>query len=353
MSEAGQGEQTMRYLLCFFILIAPLAGMSAEPVAASDHPIAIVIHGGAGTITRADMTPQMEAEYRAMLKQALDTGYAVLKRGGRSLDAVQAAIRVMEDSPLFNAGKGAVFAHNGKNEMDAAIMDGATLKAGSVAAVEHIKNPIDLARLVMDKTPHVLLMGEGAEEFARSQGMAMMPASYFFTQHRWDELQKALRAGDGGKKAAVEQYPGTSARGFGTVGAVALDRHGDLAAGTSTGGLTNKYYGRVGDSPIIGAGTYANDATCGVSGTGTGEYFIRLGLSKSISDLMLYKGMPLKQAADQLVMHDLVALGGKDTGGAIAMDRDGNISMPFNTEGMYRGFIDTAGHEVVKIYQGE
>ena len=288
------------------------------------------------------------------MKQALDAGYAVLKQGGRSLDAVQAAIRVMEDSPLFNAGKGAVFAHNGKNEMDAAIMDGTTLKAGAVAAVEHIKNPIDLARLVMDKTPHVLLMGEGAEEFARSQGIAMMPASYFFTQHRWDELQKALKAErDGNKGAAAEQYPGTNAHGFGTVGAVALDRRGELAAGTSTGGLTNKYYGRVGDSPIIGAGTYANGQTCGVSGTGTGEYFIRLALAKTISDLMLYKGMPLQQAADQLVMHDLVALGGKDTGGAIAMDKDGNIAMPFNTEGMYRGYIDTAGHEVVKIYQGE
>ena len=344
----------MRYLLCLSILIAPLAAMSAEPAATPDHPIAIVIHGGAGTITRKAMTPEMEAEYRAGLKQALDAGYAVLKSGGTSLDAVQAAIRVMEDNPLFNAGRGAVFAHNGKNEMDAAIMDGDTLKAGAVAGVEHIKNPIDLARLVMDRTPHVLLIAEGAEEFARSQGMPLMPASYFYTQHRWDELQKALKEEKtGGPSASAEQYPGTTARGFGTVGAVALDRRGELAAGTSTGGLTNKYYGRVGDSPIIGAGTYANDATCGVSGTGTGEYFIRLDLAKTISDLMLYKGIPLTQAADQLVMHDLVQLGGKDTGGAIAMDKDGHIAMPFNTEGMYRAYIDTAGHEVVKIYQDE
>ena len=342
----------MRYLLCFLLMIAP-AAMSAEP-AMSDHPIAIVIHGGAGTITRKDMTPEMEAQYRAGLKQALDAGYSVLKSGGHSLDAVQAAIRVMEDNPLFNAGKGAVFDHDGKNEMDAAIMDGSNLKAGAVAAVQHIKNPIDLARLVMDKTPHVLLIGEGAEEFARSQDMQMMPASYFFTQHRWDELQKALKAEKtGGPSASAEQYPGTSARGYGTVGAVALDRYGHLAAGTSTGGLSNKYYGRVGDSPIIGAGTYANDQSCGVSGTGTGEYFIRLDLAKSISDLMVYKGMPSGAAADQLVMHDLVALGGKDTGGAIVMDKDGNISMPFNTEGMYRAYIDAAGHEVVKIYQGE
>lgn len=344
----------MRYLLCFCIFFMPVLVMSAEPAAAPDHPIAIVIHGGAGTITRKDMTPEIEAQYRAGLKQALEAGYAVLKDGGRSLDAVQAAIRVMEDNPLFNAGKGAVFAHNGKNEMDAAIMDGTTLKAGAVAGVEHIKNPIDLARLVMDKTPHVLLIGEGAEEFARSQGMTLMPASYFYTQHRWDELQKALKdEKTGGPSASAEQYPGTTARGFGTVGAVALDRRGELAAGTSTGGLTNKYYGRVGDSPIIGAGTYANDATCGASGTGTGEYFMRLDLTKSISDLMLYKDMPLAQAADQMVMHELVQLGGADTGGVIAMDKDGNIAMPFNTEGMYRAYIDTAGHEVVKIYRDE
>jgi beta-aspartyl-peptidase (threonine type) len=223
--------------------------------------------------------------------------------------------------------------------------------------VEHIKNPIDLARLVMDKTPHVLLVGSGAEDFAQSQGMTLMPASYFYTQHRWDELQKALE--EENKKTGTPQassqhgYPGTTARGFGTVGAVALDSRGQLAAGTSTGGLTNKYYGRVGDSPIIGAGTYANTQSCGVSGTGTGEFFIRLSLAKSISDLMLLKGMTVQQAADQLVMHDLVALGGSDTGGAIAMDKDGHIAMPFNTEGMYRGYIDTTGKEVVAIYREE
>jgi len=331
--------------------------MAADPAPADNHPIAIVIHGGAGTITRKDLTPQMEARYRAALKQALDAGYAVLKQGGASLDAVQAAIRVMEDDPLFNAGKGSVFAHNGKNEMDAAVMDGSNLKAGAVAAVEHIKNPIDLARLVMDKTPHVLLVGSGAEDFAQSQGMTLMPASYFFTQRRWDELQKALEEEKKKNGAPQEQpqhgYPGTKAHGFGTVGAVALDRHGNLAAGTSTGGLTNKYYGRVGDSPIIGAGTYANDQSCGVSGTGTGEFFIRLSLAKSISDMMLLKGLTVRQAADQLVMHDLVALGGKDTGGAIAMDHDGHIAMPFNTEGMYRGYIDTSGKEVVEIYQDQ
>ena len=348
----------MRYLLCCLFLFFPVTSMAAMAApGTANHPIAIVIHGGAGTISRKDMTPQVEAQYRAVLKQALDAGYAVLKQGGESLDAVQTAIRVMEDSPLFNAGKGSVFTHNGKNEMDAAIMDGSNLKAGAVAAVEHIKNPIDLARLVMDKTPHVLLVGSGAEDFAQSQGMPLMPASYFYTQHRWDELQKALeeekKKADAPQASPEHSYPGTRARGFGTVGAVALDSRGQLAAGTSTGGLTNKYYGRVGDSPIIGAGTYANTQSCGVSGTGTGEFFIRLSLAKSISDLMLLKGMTVQQAADQLVMHDLVALGGSDTGGAIAMDKDGHIAMPFNTEGMYRGYIDISGKEVVEIYKDE
>jgi beta-aspartyl-peptidase (threonine type) len=345
----------MRYLLSLFIVMLPLAAMSATP-SPQDHPIAIVIHGGAGTLTRKDMTPELEAQYRAVLKQALDAGYAVLKQGGSSVDAVQAAIRVMEDSPLFNAGRGSVFSHNGKNEMDAAIMDGDTLKAGAVAAVEHVKNPIDLARLVMDRTPHVLLVGEGAEEFARSQGVTLMPASYFYTQRRWEELQKALeeeKKKGASPQAATEQYPGTTARGFGTVGAVALDRSGRLAAGTSTGGLNNKYYGRVGDSPIIGAGTYANSRSCGVSGTGTGEFFIRLGLAKGICDLMLFKGFSVQQAADQMVRHDLVQLGGEDTGGAIAMDREGHFAMPFNTEGMYRGYIDTTGKAVVQIFKDE
>ena len=343
----------MRMLVCLWLSLLPVICMSADATKTPDHPIAIVIHGGAGTITRKDMTSEKEAEYRAVLKQALEAGYTVLRKGGASPDAVQAAIRVMEDSPLFNAGKGSVFTHNGKNEMDAAIMDGSDLKAGAVAAVEHIKNPIDLARLVMDKTPHVLLVGSGAEDFAESQGMTLMPASYFYTQFRWDELQKAIKEEKGKTGEDEHGYPGTHARGFGTVGAVALDRRGQLAAGTSTGGLTNKYYGRVGDSPIIGAGTFADSRTCGVSGTGTGEFFIRLSLAKSISDLMLYKGMSVKQAADEMVMHELVALGGKDTGGAIVMDRDGHIAMPFNTEGMYRGYIDSSGKEEIRIYGDE
>lgn len=338
------------------VLLATLCANSvwaANAPASNSHPIAIVIHGGAGTISPKDMTPALEAEYRFMLRKALDTGYGVLKKGGTSLDAVQAAIEIMENSPLFNAGKGAVFTHDGKNEMDAAIMDGATLRAGAVADVQHIKNPIALARLVMEKTPHVLLVADGAEKFAVSQGMQLMPASYFYTKHRWDELQRALKK-EGNKSAAVEeQYPGTTAHGFGTVGAVALDRYGNIAAGTSTGGLTNKMDGRVGDSPIVGDGTYANNLTCGESGTGTGEYYMRLNLTKDVSDLMEYQGWSLKKAVDYEIHDKLVKFGGKGSGGLIALDRKGDIVTAFNTTGMYRGWIDTRGHVTVKIFKGE
>ncbi|MGH8307198.1 MAG: isoaspartyl peptidase/L-asparaginase family protein [Gammaproteobacteria bacterium] len=335
--------------ICLFASSVLAAG---TPVAAT-HPIAIVIHGGAGTISPKDMTPALEAEYRFVLRKALTTGYGVLKKGGTSLDAVQAAIEVMENSPLFNAGKGAVFTHDGKNEMDAAIMDGSNLKAGAVADVQHIKNPIALARLVMEKTPHVLLVSDGAEKFALSQGMELMPASYFYTKQRWDALQRVLKQ-QGNKTAAVEeQYPGTTAHGFGTVGAVALDRYGNIAAGTSTGGLTNKLDGRVGDSPIVGDGTYANNATCGASGTGTGEYYMRLNLIKDVSDLMEYKGWPLKKAVNYEIYDKLVKFGGKNSGGLIALDRNGDTVTAFNTSGMYRGWVDKRGHVVVKIFKGE
>lgn len=346
----------MRILSLSLVLLATLCASTvwaAKAPATNSHPIAIVIHGGAGTISPKDMTPALEAEYRFMLRKALDTGYGVLRKGGTSLDAVQAAIEIMENSPLFNAGKGAVFTHDGKNEMDATIMDGATLKAGAVADVRHIKNPIALARLVMEKTPHVLLVADGAEKFALSQGMELMPASYFYTKQRWDELQRALKK-EGDKTAAVqEQYPGTTAHGFGTVGAVALDRYGNIAAGTSTGGLTNKMDGRVGDSPIVGDGTYANNLTCGESGTGTGEYYMRLNLTKDVSDLMEYKGWSLKKAVDYEIYDKLVKFGGKNSGGLIALDRKGNIVTAFNTTGMYRGWIDTRGHVTVKIFKGE
>ena len=346
----------MRILSLSLILLAAMVAVAARAAgtpAAASHPIAIVIHGGAGTISPKDMTPALEAEYRFVLRKALTTGYGVLKKGGNSLDAVQAAIEVMEDSPLFNAGKGSVFTHDGKNEMDAAIMDGSDLKAGAVADVQHIKNPIALARLVMEKTPHVLLVADGAEKFAVAQGMPLMPASYFYTKQRWDELQRALKKAGNKTAGADEQYPGTTAHGFGTVGAVALDRYGNIAAGTSTGGLTNKMDGRVGDSPIVGDGTYANNLTCGESGTGIGEYYMRLNLTKDVSDLMEYKGWPLKKAVNYEIYDKLVKFGGENSGGLIALDSKGDIVTAFNTSGMYRGWIDTRGHVVVKIFKVE
>ena len=317
----------------------------------------LVVHGGAGTITRAEMTPQKDSAYRTTLTRAIRAGYDVLNAGGASLDAVRAVINVLEDSPLFNAGKGAVFTNAGTNELDAAIMDGSTLKAGAVAGVKHIKNPIDLARLVMDRSPHVMLVGAGAEEFAKQQGMKLVPQSYFYTKERWESLQKAKaeerrRAGVAGATAmrdAPDETRGDEKHG--TVGAVALDAHGNLAAGTSTGGTTNKRWGRVGDSPIIGAGTYANNQSCAVSATGTGEYFIRNVVAHDICARMLYKGVPLAQAADEVVMQVLVAQNGD--GGVIALDKDGNFAMPFNTEGMYRGYVGPDGKIVVKIYKDE
>jgi len=310
------------------------------------RPLRIVIHGGAGTITKATMTPALETQYREKLTEALNKGYAILQNHGASLDAVETVIKILEDSPLFNAGKGAVFTHEGTNELDASIMDGKTLKAGAVAAVKQIKNPITLARLVMEKSPHVMLVGEGAEEFARANGMAMTPKEYFFTQRRWDQLQKEIA-----KEKADSMRKGTKSDTgegkHGTVGCVALDEFGNLAAGTSTGGTTNKHFGRVGDSPVIGAGTYADNATCAVSCTGDGEYFIREAAAHSVSALGESGGMTLQQAA-QLVIEKIGRLGG--TGGLIALDRNGNFAMPFNTEGMYRGYIDDEGKAVVKIY---
>jgi L-asparaginase / beta-aspartyl-peptidase len=313
----------------------------------------MVIHGGAGTITRQNMTPELEREYRAKLTEALNTGYNILKSGGSSLDAVEATIRVLEDSPLFNAGKGAVFTNAGTNELDASIMDGATLKAGSVAGLKHVKNPISLARLVMEKSPHVMMVAEGAENFARLNGVEMVSQKYFFTEKRWKQLQEAKRKEREGSstenKTDKKDRVSPDDKKHGTVGVVALDQNGNLAAGTSTGGMTNKRFGRVGDSPIIGAGTYADNRTCGVSATGDGEYFIRLGVARDISALMEYKGKSVKEAAETVIMEKLERLGG--TGGVIAMDKDGNIAWPFNTPGMYRGYIDADGKIVVEIYR--
>src|SRR5213592_2259521 len=308
----------------------------------------LVIHGGGGTIDRSKMTPEKEREYRAGLERALAAGYDVLKNGGSSLDATEAAVRVLEDDPHFNAGKGSVFTSAGTNEMDAAIMDGKTLAAGAVACLKHIKNPIALARLVMEKSGHVMMDGEGAEAFAKENGIELVDEKYFFTQERWDALQKIKaaekhRTGDAGKAFLI-----TDQDRHGTVGAVALDQNGNLTAATSTGGTTNKRPGRVGDSPVIGAGTYASNATCAVSATGDGEYFIRATVGHDVSALMEYRGMSLEEAA-QTVLDKVAKLGG--AGGLIAIDRQGNIVLPFNTAGMYRGYVDPNGKFVVEIYK--
>jgi beta-aspartyl-peptidase (threonine type) len=308
----------------------------------------LVIHGGAGTIERGKMTPEKERAYRAGLERALTAGYDILKRGGSSLDATEAAVRVLEDDPHFNAGKGSVFTSAGTNEMDAAIMDGKTLAAGAVAALKHVKNPISLARLVMEKSGHVMIDGAGAEAFAKENGMELVDQKYFFTQERWDALQKIKAAEKHRTGGAGKAFLITDQDRHGTVGAVALDKNGNLAAATSTGGTTNKRPGRVGDSPIIGAGTYANNATCAVSATGDGEYFIRASVGHDISALMEYRGMPLQEAA-QAVLNKVAKLGG--TGGLIAIDRQGNIALPFNTAGMYRGYVDPDGKFVVEIYK--
>jgi beta-aspartyl-peptidase (threonine type) len=278
-------------------------------------------------------------------------GYKALQDGRSSIDAVEIAIRILEDSPLFNAGKGAVFNHDGKNELDSSIMDGKTLMAGAVAGLHHVKNPITLARAVMEKSPHVMMVGDGAEQFAKQQNIELVSEKYFWTQERWDALQKVLREEkekSQGKKVSMN-YAKLPMNKFGTVGAVALDKNGNIAAGTSTGGMTNKRYGRVGDSPIIGAGTYANNNTCGVSATGSGEYFIRLGVARDISALMEYRALPIQQAADMVIKQKLQNLGGD--GGIIAMDKFGNMAISFNSEGMYRAYIDREGKPVVEIYK--
>jgi L-asparaginase / beta-aspartyl-peptidase len=326
---------------------SPASKTEEYNISMKESKVGLVIHGGAGTMEPGKMTAEREREYRAGLENALKAGFDVLKRGGSSLDATEAAVRVLEDDPHFNAGRGAVFTSAGTNEMDASIMDGRTLKAGAVADLRHIKNPISLARMVMEKTPHVLMVGEGAEKFAKEHGVQLVHQKYFFTRERWDALQKikaAEKAGPSGEKRFIV----TEQDKHGTVGAVALDRHGNLAAATSTGGMTNKMSGRVGDSPIIGAGTYANNATCAVSGTGDGEYFIRTDAAHDVSALMEYRGKKLQDAA-QMVIDKIGKLGG--TGGIIAIDPNGDIALPFNTSGMYRGYVDANGKFVVEIFR--
>ncbi len=303
--------------------------------------ISIAIHGGAGVISRATMTAENERAYRADLERALDAGYAVLESGGASLDATVAAVRILEDSPYFNAGHGAVFSHAGINELDAAIMDGKTQKAGAVAGVRHVRNPIELARMVMERTPHMLLSGDGAEEFALEQGMALVPGSYFYTERRWKQLEEAQR---NDKLASTGEVIGY----FGTVGAVARDKNGNLAAATSTGGMTDKRWGRIGDSPIIGAGTYADNATCAVSATGSGEYFIRAVVAHEICARVRLSGVTAAKAARDVIHGRLKEIGGD--GGVIVVDSKGVLSLEFNSEGMFRAARDSRGRREVEIY---
>ena len=318
------------------VLLSLCCAMSAFAAA----PV-FVIHGGAGVIAK-EITPAKEKAVRAELQRALEAGYGVLKCGGDSLDAVTKAIVILEDSPLFNAGKGAVFNHDGRNELDASIMEGATLRAGSVANVHKVRNPILLARAVMEKSQHVMLVGDGAEAFAESIGMPLVDAKYFYTEERWQQLQEELK-----KDRAKEAAPSKTAPHHGTVGAVALDTRGHLSAGTSTGGMTDKRFGRVGDSPIIGAGTYAS-ARCAVSATGWGEFYIRANAAHDICARVEYRNEPVAQAAREVVMEVVPKLGGD--GGVIALDADGNIAAPFNTEGMFRGFIDRDGKIHIAIF---
>ena len=326
---------TLFVLVCFTFLVT-----------AQEKNVSIVIHGGAGTILRENMTPEREAEYKGKLTEALEAGYSVLENGGSSTDAVIAAIMVMENSPLFNAGKGAVFTSEGKNELDASLMEGKTGLAGAVAGVTTIKNPILAARAVMEKSEHVMLSGKGAEEFARMQGLEMVEPEYFYTESRYKSLERAKerekRKGQQGYRSEDNDYK------YGTVGAVALDANGNISAGTSTGGMTNKRYGRIGDAPIIGAGTYAENDVVGVSCTGHGEFFIRNVVAYDVAAIMKYQSKSLDEATREVVQNKLKKIDGG--GGLIALDKQGNVSMEFNTPGMYRGYMKSKGSPMVFIY---
>ena len=308
----------------------------------------IVIHTGSGNFTLENLGERREPMQAAMI-EALTAGHRVLSGGGSSLDAVQAAIVMLEDSPHFNAGKGAVFTHDGSNELDSSIMEGATRRAGAVAGLKHVRNPIALARLVMEKSPHVMMAGAGAEAFAQSQGVELVPESYFFTQRQWDALQRALAEENQAGTKSSSIVPGLDRAGpgsyFGTVGAVALDQHGNLAAGTSTGGMMNKRYGRIGDSPVIGAGTFASNNSCGISSTGHGEYFIRYSVAHDICARVEYGGVSAQAAADEVVQTVLKDAGGE--GGVVGLDPRGGVVMSFNSTGMGRGYMGSDGKAVV------
>jgi len=324
----------------WFVLVLALVPAGAFSQALTTKPAyALAIHGGAGNITPGNLPAEIKAQFDSVLNRVLSHGDSILKAGGTSLDAVEACVRMMEDCPLFNAGKGAVFNAEGKNELDAAIMDGKTGLAGAVAGVTTIRNPVSAARAVMEKSNHVMLSGKGAETFAAEQGIELVSPDYFFTQPRWDSYLKA--------KARNDSIENTDQK-HGTVGCVALDTYGNLAAATSTGGMTLKKYGRIGDSPIIGAGTYADNNTCAVSATGHGEFFIRNVVAYDIAAIMKYKGLSVSEAAEAVVMHKLKNLGG--TGGIIAVDHKGNVAMTFNTTGMFRGYVKAGGKKMVGMF---
>lgn len=344
----------MKKIILLSILASACIGFS-HSVLSEESPLAIAIHGGAGTIDKAKFSPEQEKAYRAKLSEAVEAGYSVLEKGGESLDAVTAAITVLEQSEFFNAGRGAVYTYDGGHELDASIMDGRNRQAGAVAGVKHVESPIKLARLVMDNSVHVMLSGQGAEEFAKEQGIELIENNIFDTKHRYDALLKAKDKLDKAKattksyQAAHNALPNNFK--MGTVGAVALDKNGNLAAGTSTGGMTAKRYGRVGDAPVIGAGTFAENESCAVSATGHGEYFIRYNVASDICARVKYQGSTIAQAGDEVINKVLKPIGG--TGGVIIIDTQGNISLPFNTSGMYRASKSNTQATYVGIFKGE
>jgi beta-aspartyl-peptidase (threonine type) len=346
----------MRYLLFSLFALLLFACQPAEqaPEAAADQQDArterpdyvLVIHGGAGAIRKENMTAEMDSAYRAGLREAMKVGEAILKNGGTAMDAIEATLHQLEDNHLFNAGKGAVMTNTGTIELDASFMDGATGNAGAVAGIKTIRHPVSAARMVMERSPHVFLTGRGAEQYAAENGLETVDSSYFYTDRRARQLQRAKDREQQKQSAAPADWEASK---YGTVGAAALDKDGNLAAATSTGGMTNKRWGRVGDVPVIGAGTYANNETCAVSCTGHGEYFIRNVVAYDLSAKMAYQGLSLAEAAEEIVMQKLVKQGG--SGGLIAVDKDGNVTMPFNSAGMFRGFVKSTGEQKVAIYQ--
>ncbi len=339
---------SLSLLVLFALAVAPVSAQTEVLPDLEGDPVVLVVHGGAGTITRGNMTDETEAEIRAALEAALRAGHAQVMAGAPALDAVQAALTLLEDDTHFNAGRGGVFAADGTVRHDASIMDGATGEAGASTGTMHVRHPIMLARRVMEDSPHVLLAGDGAEEFALQQGLELVSNTYFHTENRYQSL---LRVQERERSTSGALLPPEPWQMHGTVGAVALSASGSLAAGTSTGGMTNKRWGRIGDSPMIGAGTYADDATCGVSATGHGEYFIRLGVARDIAARMAYLGESLDDAATHVIMTTLEDAGG--TGGVVTLDAQGNASMPFNTEGMYRGMVTRSGQVTTMIYGDE